>query len=455
MKRLTFEKRILLLALAAGLPGSVVALILLWTGDFSARTIWTLSLLILIGWLGFSFGLRHRVAFPLQTLSNIMAAIREEDFSMRARGAAYGDAMGEVLLEVNALGEMLREQRLGALEASALLRKVMQEIDVAVFTFDENHRLRLVNRAGERLLAETSERLLGETAEELGLAACLEEEGSRTLDLSFPGGAGRWNVRHGSFREGGVPQQLLVLSDLSRALREEERQAWQRLIRVIGHELNNSLAPIQSVAESLESRLIRASGVSIGVHIPGLNAESVEDMKKGLGVIRARAEALGRFMAAYAQLARLPQPNRRPVEVSMWIHRVAGLETRLAVSVVEGPQMEISADSDQLEQLLINLIHNAADAALETTGGVRVGWERGRRLLTVWVEDDGLGLSNTSNLFVPFFTTKQGGSGIGLVLSRQIAEAHGGNLTLENRRKGRGCLAKLRLPIEPSTDGLF
>jgi len=453
MKRITFERRVLLLALAAGLPGSAVALTLLWTGDFSSRTAWTLTLLIAGCWLGFACGLRHRVAFPLQTLSNILAAIREEDFSMRARGAGYGDAMGEVLLEVNTLGETLREQRLGALEASALLRKVVQEIDAAVFTFDEKNRLRLVNRAGERLLAEPSGRLLGATADELGLAACLEGEAPRTLDISFPGGAGKWDIRHSTFREGGLPNRLLVLSDLSRALREEERQAWHRLIRVIGHELNNSLAPIQSVAESLESRVLRAKGSPAGGALAGMSAETTDDMEKGLGVIRARAEALGRFMAAYAQLARLPQPNRRPVGVAEWIHRVATLETRLNVSVSEGPRITISADGDQLEQLLINLVHNAADAARETGGGVRVGWEGGRRQLTVWVEDDGLGLSNTANLFVPFFTTKQGGSGIGLVLSRQIAEAHGGNLTLENRRKGHGCIAKLRLPLAVNARG--
>src|SRR5467141_3366932 len=255
MKPLSYEHRIQLLAVAAGLPGSAIALILLWTGDYSSRTIWTLGLLITGLWLGFAFSVRHRVVFSLQTLSNLLAAMREEDFSVRARGASRDDAMGEVMIEVNSLSETLREQRLGALEATALLRTVMEEIDVAIFTFDNENKLRLVNRAGERLLARPVERLLGFTAAELGLGAPLEGDAVRTMELTFPGGSGRWGMRRGSFRQAGLPHHLVVLSDLSRALRDEERQAWQRLIRVMGHELNNSLAPIQSVAQSLESGL--------------------------------------------------------------------------------------------------------------------------------------------------------------------------------------------------------
>src|SRR5689334_7869082 len=252
---LSYERRVQVLALAAGLPGSAIALILLWTGDFSSRTAWTLTLLIAALWLGFAASVRHRVVFSLQTLSNLLAAMREEDFSVRARGASRDDAMGEVMIEVNSLSETLREQRLGALEATGLLRTVMEEIDVAIFTFDNENKLRLVNRAGERLLARPTERLLGFTAAELGLGAALEGEPARTMELSFPGGSGRWGMRRGTFRQAGLPHHLVVLSDLSRALRDEERQAWQRLIRVMGHELNNSLAPIQSVAQSLESNL--------------------------------------------------------------------------------------------------------------------------------------------------------------------------------------------------------
>ena len=445
MKRLSYERRIQLLALAAGLPGSAIALLLLWYGDYSSRTAWTLTFLILTLWLGFALSLRHRVVFSLQTLSNLLAAMREEDFSFRARGARPDDAMGEVMIEVNALSETLREQRLGAMEAIGLLRTVMEEIDVAIFTFDNATKLRLVNRAAERLLARPTERLLGFTAGELGLAACLEGEPARTMELSFPGGSGRWGMRRGSFRQGGLPHHLIVLSDLSRALRDEERQAWQRLIRVLGHELNNSLAPIQSVAQSLESGLLGTAAVPELQSGPA--ATILEDMRHGVGIIRSRTEALGRFMAAYARLARLPQPKLAPVSVQDWISRVAKLETQAKVRLVKGPALTISADADQLEQLLINLIHNAADAAHETGGSVQVTWSRNGPYLEVFVLDEGPGISNTANLFVPFFTTKPGGSGIGLVLSRQIAEAHGGNLTLENRRDARGCEARLRLPI--------
>ncbi|HXN24278.1 MAG TPA: ATP-binding protein [Candidatus Dormibacteraeota bacterium] len=445
MKELNHERRVQLLALAAGLPGSIIALLLLWTGDYSTRLAWTLTILILCFWIGFASSLRSRVVFSLQTLSNLLAAMREEDFSMRARGARFDDALGEVMREVNALSSTLRSQRLGALEATALLRTVMEEIDVAVFTFDNEQKLRLVNRAAERLLGRPSERCLGLTAEELGLARCLEGEPARMLEMSFPGSSGRWGMRRGSFRQGGLPHQLVVLTDLSRALRDEERQAWQRLIRVLGHELNNSLAPIQSVAQSLESQVVQGTAKKSWPEA-GLS-EWMDDVRQGLGIIRSRSEALGRFMAAYARLARLPQPTLAPVDVRDWIHRVAILETRLALQIVEGPPLSISADGDQLDQLLINLFHNAADASLETGGLVQVGWTKNGKNIHVWVTDEGPGLPNSSNLFVPFFTTKQGGSGIGLVLSRQIAEAHGGTLTLENRRDARGCRATLRLPL--------
>ncbi|HYE65122.1 MAG TPA: ATP-binding protein [Pyrinomonadaceae bacterium] len=430
----------MLMALAAGFPGILISLILLLKEDFTPKVLWTLGVVIICCWLGFALALRERVVRPLQTLSNLLAALREGDYSIRARGASHYDALGEVLIEVNMLGETLREQRLGALEATALLRTVMSEIDVAVFAFDDQERLRLVNRAGERLLAQSSARLLGRKAGELGLLECLRvKDGGEqhTLQMAFPGGGGRWGVAHSAFRQHGAPHQLLVLTDLSRTLREEELKAWQRIVRVIGHELNNSLAPIKSIADSLARLLERQPRPD----------DWQEDAERGLSVIAARAEALSRFMASYARLARLPPPRFEQVEIGALIRRVASLEVRLPVSLASGPELDVQADPDQLEQLLINLLRNSVDASLETGGEVEVGWRKNGSYLEVWVEDEGLGLADTANLFVPFFTTKPGGTGVGLVLSRQIAEAHGGTLTLENKGTGHGCIARLRLPL--------
>ncbi|HEV8347134.1 MAG TPA: ATP-binding protein [Vicinamibacterales bacterium] len=435
--RLRFDQRILLLALAAGFPAALVALFMLWTGPYTPKVQWTLTVVIVGVWTGCSFSVRHRVVLPLQTLSNLLAALRESDFSIRARGASGDDPLGAVMLEVNVLASTLHDQRLGALEAGALLRTVMVEIDVAVFTFDREQTLRLVNRAGERLLAQPAEQILGRTAPDLGLRACLDGVSPRIEDVTFPGGSGRFEVRRTTFRQGGVPHQLLVLADVSRPLRDEERQAWQRLIRVIGHEINNSLAPIKSIAGSLESMLARDD----------MPHDWNDDMRRGLAVIAARSDALSRFTTAYARLAKLPAPRLDSVNVPELVRRVAGVETRLGVRINEGPDLTIRADRDQLEQLLINLVHNAVDAALQTGGGVTMGWKREGRSFELWIDDQGAGLPNASNLFVPFFTTKPGGSGIGLVLSRQIAEAHGGTLTLDNRADGPGCRAYLRLRI--------
>jgi nitrogen fixation/metabolism regulation signal transduction histidine kinase len=430
-KRLAHDQHVFLLSLAAGAPAVLACVLLLHLYVDDGKVRWTVGAVAVLVWLFTSLTLRERVLRPLQTAANLLAALREEDFSVRGRGARAGDPLGELLLEINHLADTLHAQRVGSLEAGALLRRVMDEIEVAVLAFDGRGRAVLANRAAEKLLGIPLSLLLesgGLDAGRLRLEEALAGESPRVMDLNLPGASGRFEVRRSTFRMGGLPHQLLVLADLRRALREEERLAWQRLVRVLGHEINNSLAPIHSISSSLQGA-------------------APEDVEAGLAVIERRAESLMRFMSAYTKLARLPPPQLAPVDIEQWVKRVAALEKRIPISVRDGPPASVQADADQLEQLLINLIRNAADAALETGGAVEVSWSVGQRQVEIFVVDEGPGLASTANLFVPFFTTKADGSGIGLALSRQIAEAHQGSLALENRRDRRGARARLRLPL--------
>src|SRR5271165_5688341 len=386
--RLLFEKRIALFAVLAALPGIAFGTTLIWTSAWARDVKVAVTVLEFFLWLVFTLVLLEQIVRPLQTLSNVVGALREEDYSFRARGAAPNDALGELALEINSLADILTEQRIQTIEATALLRRVVDEIDAPLFTFDPDHILRLVNAAGERLLQQPAARLLGQTAAELELNACFVARNETLVALPYSTPNARWMVRKSSFRQHGVPHTLIVLSDVSRALREQERSAWQRLIRVLGHELNNSLAPIISIAGSLASRL----------PLPELPEAQNTDFQRGLNIIESRTAALHRFLQSYRRLAQMPSPTLRPVEVQPMIERVAALEMRLPVEIVNGPDLVLMIDPDLIEQMLINLVRNAVDAALEQAQSekaagdpprVRMRWEQTNGHLTLIVEDNG------------------------------------------------------------------
>jgi nitrogen fixation/metabolism regulation signal transduction histidine kinase len=431
-----FETRITLLACLACLPALIALCFFVSEQDFSWSQWLMLALVVLVPCLLVLARVHAQVRFPLYTVSNLLEALREGDYSLRGSRARRGDAIGEVVWEINALSQTLREQRLRVEETVALLSKVLERIEIAIFTFDGEQQLRLINPAGERLLGIAHGSARGKSARDLGLEGCLDMQSLATLRRSFHGGSGPFELRRGQFRQDGRPHELIVLTDLSRALREEERAAWQRLIRVLGHELNNSLAPIKSMADTLAKLLKREP----------LAEDWREDANSGLVVIAERAAALNRFMAGYTTLARMPAPSRRQSSIRPLLERVARLEQRASVEIAEGPELSLAIDADQVEQALINLIRNGVEAALPETAPVLLRYALEGDSLVIEVLDQGAGLSGSDNLFVPFFTTKPGGSGIGLVLARQVAEAHGGSLMLRNREDRSGCIARLSLP---------
>lgn len=429
-------RRAWLYSLLLCLPAAVLLGLFFYQRQLSAVPAIFLCICLLIYFALTTSALVDGFVRPLQTLSNVVASLREADYSFRARGGASRDALGELAAEINALADQLQEQRVRSSEATALLARILDVMHAPLLAFDRSNRVNLINNAGLKLLGRSSAQCMGRSAQELGMDELLRapDESTRT----FGANSARWLVRRANFRQEGARHVLLLLADVSTPLQEEEQTAWRRLVRVLGHELSNSLAPIKSIAGSLLAR------------VDGLNENSgvAADFRRGLGVIEGRADALHRFVESYRLLAQLPPPRMEQVPLLPLLSRVTLLEQRLPIQLTPGPTVTIRADPDQLEQMLINLLANAVDASLGNGSHfVRMSWSVAGSVVQIVIEDRGLGIANPENLFVPFYTTKATGSGIGLALAQQIARAHGGDVSLINREDDSGARAIVRLPL--------
>ncbi len=432
--RLSFESRLILTMIGAGTPVMVGFLWLLWSGQQSVYLKFLVTVLVSSSFSYLVFVSRNLVVNQLKSLANVAEAIKIGDYSVRGRTSDRGDVLDEVYYQLNALSEDLQKRRYAFHEAEALLGKIVDQIEVAVFAIDQADLITITNRAASALLNLPKEEIIGKTTTALGLDPLLQNHAEGVLEHQFHVGPGPWHIRIEHFREAGRPQRLLVITDLKQILRREELKAWQRLIRVISHEVNNSLSPIISMCSTLTDLLHESPTAS-------------SDALGALRIIRERSVALRDFIGRYAALARLPEPTPSRFSLRKSIEEAVMMSPVEAVSMAEDMEdIELFADRGQLEQVLINLLKNASEASANA-GNVYIDWSRDANSVTLSLVDEGCGVSNPANLFIPFYSTKKEGSGIGLVLCRQIIENHDGSLTVENRTDRSGCVARIRLPL--------
>jgi len=432
------ELRVATLALGAAALPAALALLLTET-SLPRWATYTLTALALAGAAAVALVIYRRLVGGFERLTGLIHSLRGGEFTLRARSEA--GSFGRSLAAVNVLAQDLSGLQRAGIESDALLGKLLGSLDLAILVFDDGDRVTGANEAANRIFASQFRSLPGSHASDLGLSEWMSATAPVRASRRFPGGEGPWEIRVVRFRRSGKPHRLLVITNLAQALREEERRAWQGLIRVLTHETGNSLGPIRCTAYALNQRLSRIA----------MDESTSTALNSGLDLIERRARMLSEFIHRYADLARLPPPQPHRINLDELIQRVVSLETRLDVEAVGRTSVMVVADPAQLEQALINLLKNAADAALQTDGGVQIRWSESDEGTVIEVLDGGPGLPQTENLFLPFFTTKPSGSGIGLVLTRQIIEAHGGTLTLTNRTGTRGAIARIQLRTNQRT----
>lgn len=434
---LPFEAKLARYLLISSLPPVIILAVSFWYFDVSLY-LSTLLILILCSTIGVcAYGLQRKTTYQLRSLANLLTGLAEGDYSMRGIRHQGEDALGELIGQINNLTDMLAKQRYIAHESQLLVTKIIQHIDVAIIAIDQQEHIALLNPAAEKLLSTSQLKALGKPLNDFHASELLSIKKEEIIKLSFSPQPGNYHVIHDHYREQGQQHNLFFITNVHGLLRENERQAWQNLIRVISHEINNSLTPIASLANTLKSQAQKQV-------LPSVYGDN-------LNIISARANSLKDFINSYRQLSVLPEPQKSSTDISVLIYKVTGLFPEVIFNISHQIEKELSLDPVQFEQVLINLIKNAHEATLSKNANTKTNidihtFQEGDSTI-ITIKDKGRGLHNSKNLFTPFYSTKKQGSGIGLLLSRQIIEAHGGYLSINNRQDIQGCKVEISLPL--------
>jgi len=348
------------------------------------------------------------------------------DYSLRGRLQA-NTAFQELLNLINNLAGTLSKHKIEAKESRLLLERIMEQMDAMVFATDDHGTVVMANASANKLIFGNVEQVHNISLSSLPIGRAIEKADTGIIEFNQALLHGEHFLSKESFLSEGKQHQLYLLTNAERLLMEKERSAWQSLLRVLSHEINNSLTPISAISQSLQKKLQRSL---LSPEQP-VNSES---LLEGANIINERADSLNSFIASYSQLYHLPKPHITSFHLQGIINNTAGLFPDCKIEMNVESDVIIKADKNQFEQVLINLFKNALEAMTANKEKlITIGYTREQQWQHISILDNGSGIANVDNLFIPFYTTKKQGSGIGLALCRQIMFSHNGLIKLHNK----------------------
>ena len=384
---------------------------------------------------------KRRSEYQIRTLSNLIESMIDGDYSLRGR-LETDLAFKELLDLINDLAETLSQHKIEAKESRLLLERIMEQMDALVIAVNEDGFIVMANASANKLLLGNLDNIATTKLSDLSVGKDIINSDSGIIKFNHPQLSGEHFLFTESFLSEGKQHRLYMLTNAERLLMEKERKAWQSLLRVLSHEMNNSLAPISSISQSMQSQLKKSN-----------DDINIKQLLDGVNIINERAESLNHFIASYSQLSHLPQPNKKPIQLHDLLTSTTSLFPQTSFTYDEF-NIELSLDKEQFEQVLINIFKNSIEAMNDSeVKNITIRCLVESDKVRISVVDSGCGIANLDNVFVPFYTTKAEGSGIGLALCRQIIFNHSGTIDIANNVDSSGVTISISLPLSSNDIG--